>query len=202
MVLRGFDEDNSIIDPPSSSWTMTTTANLFDGRVTSASWSSALKPLPVPLQEVVTKSFVSRGAYDETYKGVFRGRIVAIKMSRVELQQSSHAMQMFVDEVIITATLDHPRILKLLGVAWSAASLADLYMVSEFVAGGNLCELLERNESLHRELGFDYDSASCRRRFSVSALVARPCDSSRRQVEERAADTAARRETELLRGFA
>ncbi|KAF4317386.1 hypothetical protein BBI17_008007 [Phytophthora kernoviae] len=56
------------------------------------------------------------------------------------------------------ASVEHPRIVRFIGVAWD--SLSDLCAVSEFMGGGDLHSLLTRfEETEHRPHGFDFEKA-------------------------------------------
>ncbi|KAE9024424.1 hypothetical protein PR003_g514 [Phytophthora rubi] len=58
----------------------------------------------------------------------------------------------------MTASMDHPRIVKLIGVSWD--SLSDLWVVLELMNGGDLRTLLNKYERLQRPAGFDHKKAT------------------------------------------
>ncbi|RAW28330.1 hypothetical protein PC110_g15288 [Phytophthora cactorum] len=70
-----------------------------------------------------------------------------------EMRKSVKHVNMFLAEVKLMATLDHPRIVQFVGVAWD--SLTDLCAVSEFMEGGDLRALLTTYEEEKHPTGFD-----------------------------------------------
>ncbi|KAI9996674.1 hypothetical protein PInf_014416 [Phytophthora infestans] len=110
----------------------------------------------IPREKVIVLQPISRGGGGEVYKGLFNQQQVAIKMLLPEMRKSVKHVNAFLTEVKLMATLDHPRIVQFVGVAWD--SLTDFCVVSEFMEGGDLRGLLTRyqNENhpsvLHRDL--------------------------------------------------
>ncbi|KAG3073221.1 hypothetical protein PI124_g21968 [Phytophthora idaei] len=70
-----------------------------------------------------------------------------------EMRKSVKYVNMFLAEVKLMATLDHPRTVQFVGVAWD--SLTDLCAVSEFMEGGDLRALLTTYEEEKHPTGFD-----------------------------------------------
>ncbi|RLN90422.1 hypothetical protein BBJ28_00004528 [Nothophytophthora sp. Chile5] len=90
--------------------------------------------------------------------GLYRGESVAIKMLLPEKRKDLNQINIFLAEIKIMASVEHPRIVRFIGVAWD--SLTDLCAVSEFMEGGDLFSLLRRFERVeHRSPGFDVDKA-------------------------------------------
>lgn len=87
------------------------------------------------------------------YLGLFNQQQVAIKMLLPEMRKSVKHVNAFLTEVKLMATLDHPRIVQFVGVAWD--SLTDLCVVSEFMEGGDLRGLLTRYQNENHPTGFD-----------------------------------------------
>ncbi|KAF4317102.1 hypothetical protein BBO99_00008163 [Phytophthora kernoviae] len=86
-------------------------------------------------------AIISRGAFGEVHRGLYRGQDVAIKTLLPEKRKDLQYIQAFLSEVRLMATMEHPYIVQFIGVAWE--SLSDLYCVSEFMAGGDLRSLLK-----------------------------------------------------------
>ncbi|KAI9998036.1 hypothetical protein PInf_002370 [Phytophthora infestans] len=84
---------------------------------------------------------ISHGAFGLVYRGRFRGRDVAIKTLLPEKRKDMAQIRMFLSEVKLMATMEHPNIVRIIGVAWE--SLSELYCVSEFMSGGDLRSLLQ-----------------------------------------------------------
>ncbi|KAE8907269.1 hypothetical protein PF005_g8846 [Phytophthora fragariae] len=71
-----------------------------------------------------------------------------------ETRKRIQSVNGFLAEVKLMASLEHPRIVEFIGVAWD--SLTDLCVVSEFMEGGDLRALLSRYHAEGRSSGFDY----------------------------------------------
>ncbi|KAL3658912.1 hypothetical protein V7S43_016053 [Phytophthora oleae] len=104
----------------------------------------------IPREKVLLQQRISRGGYGEVFVGTFNGQRVAVKMLLPETRKRIQSVNGFLAEVKLMASLEHPRIVEFIGVAWD--SLTDLCVVSQFMEGGDLRALLNRYPSL----GFDY----------------------------------------------
>ncbi|POM78086.1 TKL protein kinase [Phytophthora palmivora] len=107
----------------------------------------------IPREKVVIQRHICRGGGGEVYFGLFNQQQVAIKMLLPEMRKSVKHVNAFLAEVKFMATLDHPRIVQFVGVAWD--SLTDLCVVSEFMEGGDLRALLTSYEDENQAKGFD-----------------------------------------------
>ncbi|ETM47566.1 TKL protein kinase, partial [Phytophthora nicotianae] len=107
----------------------------------------------IPREKVVILRHICRGGGGEVYLGQFNQQQVAVKMLLPEMRKSVKHVNSFLAEVKFMATLDHPRIVQFVGVAWD--SLTDLCVVSEFMEGGDLRALLATYEKEKHPTGFD-----------------------------------------------
>ncbi|KAJ8552235.1 hypothetical protein ON010_g10311 [Phytophthora cinnamomi] len=122
----------------------------------SALWrDEAILGARVPREKVVVKRLISRGGYGEVYMGTYNRQRVAVKMLLPETRKSKAHRISFLAEVKLMATLEHPRIVRLVGVAWDSPN--DLCALIEFVSGGDLRALLSKYEKEHRPIGFTYE---------------------------------------------
>ncbi|OWZ20572.1 TKL protein kinase [Phytophthora megakarya] len=85
--------------------------------------------------------------------GWFNGQHVAVKMLLPEYRKSMKHLNSFLEEVRLTAILEHPRIVQFIGVAWD--SLADLCVLTEFMKGGDLRSMLNSYEAQRLPVGFN-----------------------------------------------
>ncbi|EEY60705.1 protein kinase [Phytophthora infestans T30-4] len=69
-----------------------------------------------------------------------------------------HLVNEFLAEAKFTASMEHPRIVACIGVAWD--SLSDLCVVLEFMEGGDLRTLLESYEKSSHPVGFDREKVT------------------------------------------
>jgi serine/threonine-protein kinase TNNI3K len=132
---------------------MFTAASDGDG---SALWrDEAILGARVPREKVLIQQLLSRGGYGEVYVGTYNGQRVAVKMLLPETRKSRAHRVGFLAEVKLMATLEHPHIVRLVGVAWDSPN--DLCAITEFMAGGDLRALLNQFESEGRPTGFTLD---------------------------------------------
>lgn len=132
---------------------MFTSASDGDG---SALWrDEAILGARVPREKVIVQHLLSRGGYGEVYLGTYNGQQVAVKMLLPDTRKSKAHRINFLTEVKIMATLEHPRIGHLVGVAWDSPN--DLCALTEFMSGGDLRTLLNKYETEHRPVGFTYE---------------------------------------------
>ncbi|KAE9195575.1 hypothetical protein PF002_g23284 [Phytophthora fragariae] len=86
------------------------------------------------------------------------GGIRAIKVLLPEKRRDMRQINIFLSEIKMMATVEHPHIVRFVGVAWDAP--IDLSAVSELMPGGDLFSLLRRFDRVeHRAPGFDVDKA-------------------------------------------
>ncbi|EGZ26970.1 hypothetical protein PHYSODRAFT_415772, partial [Phytophthora sojae] len=109
-------------------------------------------------RDVHIGKLLSRGAFGEVYSGTFDGSRVAVKMLPPETRGAIPNVNAFLSEAKMTATMDHPRIISLIGVAWN--SLSDLCVVMEFMEGGDLRALLDRYQTAQHPVGIDHEKAT------------------------------------------
>lgn len=72
------------------------------------------------------------------------GQSVAVKKIRLEKAKDAHAFTGLLDEVRLRSTLEHPKVVQFVGYCWGV-SLAELAVVSELMANGNLEALLKKH---------------------------------------------------------
>ncbi|GMF30905.1 unnamed protein product [Phytophthora fragariaefolia] len=112
----------------------------------------------IPLEKITRGKLISQGGYGMVYRGSYRGEVVAIKTLLPEQRKTLRQINSFLSEIKMMAAMDHPRIVRLIGVAWD--SLADLCSVAEYMKGGDLRSFLNHVEyQEHRPHGFDFEKA-------------------------------------------
>ncbi|ETM99803.1 TKL protein kinase [Phytophthora nicotianae INRA-310] len=129
-----------------------------EGEEESALWrNEVILGARVPREKVVAKRLISRGGYGEVYVGAYNRRRVALKMLLPETRKSKAHRISFLAEMKLMATLEHPRIVRLIGIAWDSPN--DLCGLIEFIPGGDLRALLNKYAEAHRPIGFTYEKA-------------------------------------------
>eukprot|EP00644_Phytophthora_capsici_P009419 jgi/Phyca11/563952/estExt2_Genewise1.C_PHYCAscaffold_130408 len=112
----------------------------------------------IPMEKLTQGKLLNKGGYGMVYRGSYRGEPVAIKTLLPEQRKTLRQINAFLAEIKLMGALEHPRIVRLLGVAWD--SLADLCSVAEYMEGGDLRTLLNYFEYHEcRPHGFDLDKA-------------------------------------------
>ncbi|RPD52291.1 kinase-like protein [Lentinus tigrinus ALCF2SS1-7] len=102
-------------------------------------------PLPswtITDYEVVRGEKIGMGAFSDVYEGKWRNQVVAIKNLKLATPQA-----LFVREVSIWKTLQHPNVLGLFG-ACSASSDPPWFFVSPYLRNGSLVTYLRSRQSL------------------------------------------------------
>lgn len=109
-------------------------------------------------EEIQLRDLISRGGNGEVYAAVFHGRAVAVKMLLPATRAEIKHVNEFLAEAKMAATMDHPRVISLVGVAWNA--LSDLCVVFEYMDGGDLRTLLDKYERSGHHTGIDFQKAT------------------------------------------
>ncbi|KAJ8559213.1 hypothetical protein ON010_g8234 [Phytophthora cinnamomi] len=108
------------------------------------------------MDKLRVQQLINRGGFGEVFLGTYRGRAVAVKRLLPDRRKNMREVEAFIVEIKIMLSMDHPRIVGCLGVAWE--SWTDISAVTEYMEGGDLRTVLERFEQEeHRPHGFDDD---------------------------------------------
>ncbi len=109
---------------------------------------------PLTLGEYVVQDFVGRGGMGTVYRAIHRRmkRTVAIKVLRRDISHADLLAKRFLREVEVAGKLCHPNIM----TAYDAGEQNGIsYLVSEFVEGQNLSELVKEYGPLSLPLAVD-----------------------------------------------
>jgi mitogen-activated protein kinase kinase kinase 7 len=94
----------------------------------------------IPFKDIKVANCISKGGFGLVYSGVYNRRRVAIKRIRPDLSGDIKHVESFMKEICLMASLNHPRIVEFIGVAWD--TLRNLSAVTEFMDRGDLREVL------------------------------------------------------------
>ncbi|RLN54519.1 hypothetical protein BBJ28_00003254 [Nothophytophthora sp. Chile5] len=94
----------------------------------------------IPFKDVKVANCINKGGFGLVYSGVYNRRRVAIKRIRTDLCQDMKHVEAFMKEICLISTLEHPRIVEFIGVAWD--TLRNLSAVTEYMERGDLREVL------------------------------------------------------------
>ncbi|KAF1327738.1 Tkl protein kinase, partial [Globisporangium splendens] len=107
-----------------------------------------MQPYRLQQREVVRGKLLAKGGYGAVYKARFRNETVVVKQLLPDKTRNKQILKSFMDEIRICASLDHPKVVRFIGVTWS--SLLDLSVVMEYMPNGDLGSLL--TEQLQRQV--------------------------------------------------
>lgn len=102
----------------------------------------ALIPHRLPLNEITITKELAAGGFGIVYLATFSGRLVVVKQIGPGKAQSTEELCQFMDEIRLCARLDHPKIVKFIGLSWT--NLFDLSLILEYMANGDLHTLLRK----------------------------------------------------------
>ncbi|KAF0684622.1 Aste57867_23426 [Aphanomyces stellatus] len=91
--------------------------------------------------EVEVGELIASGGFGIIYRGRFGGEDIAIKKCLPDKVNNHAAMESFMLEIKLMSKLDHPNIVRFVGVAWT--TLVQLKMLTEFMPRGNVRMLLQ-----------------------------------------------------------
>jgi serine/threonine protein kinase len=94
----------------------------------------------IPFKDVKVANCINKGGFGLVYSGVYNRRRVAIKRIRPDLCSDMKHVEAFMKEICLISTLEHPRIVEFIGVAWD--TLRNLSAVTEYMERGDLREVL------------------------------------------------------------
>lgn len=106
-----------------------------------------MQPYRLQQREVVRGRMIAKGGYGAVYKAKFRNETVVVKQLLPDKTRNRQILKSFMDEIRICASLEHPKVVRFIGVSWS--SLLDLSVVMEYMPNGDLGSLL--TEQLQRQ---------------------------------------------------
>lgn len=98
--------------------------------------------------QVDVRSFVGEGFFGKVYSGVWRGQKVALKRLKSETAARGESLDAFRKEVAVLCQLSHPNVLHFFGIT----TPPDVLIVSEFMSGGSLHDLLHKRRDLRLAL--------------------------------------------------
>ncbi|OQR86446.1 protein kinase [Achlya hypogyna] len=103
----------------------------------------------VPQQEIQNIQLLVKGGYGVVFKATLHGSDVAMKQLLPSKAKDHSAIQEFMNEIRLCARLEHPKIVKFVGISWS--TLHDLAVLSEFMPHGDVTDLLKAERKRHKK---------------------------------------------------
>ncbi|KAF0690707.1 Aste57867_17917 [Aphanomyces stellatus] len=96
----------------------------------------------IPQNEIQNVSLLVKGGYGVVFHASFGKDDVAMKQLLPSKSKDFDAIQEFMNEIRLCARLEHPKIVKFIGISWS--TLHDLAVLSEFMTRGDVSTLLKK----------------------------------------------------------
>lgn len=97
----------------------------------------------IPFEDLVFKETIGKGSFGSVYKGNYLGVDVAIK--KIEKADDPEYLKYIDREVSMLQSIRHPCIVQFSGICVHSTGL---YIITEFVSGGDVRKLLKANPSL------------------------------------------------------
>ncbi|RHY27840.1 hypothetical protein DYB32_009643 [Aphanomyces invadans] len=95
----------------------------------------------IPQEQIQNVTLLVKGGYGVVFRATCNGTDVAMKQLLPSKAKDQHAIQEFMNEIRLCARLEHPKIVKFIGISWS--TLHDLAVLSEFMPNGDVTDLLK-----------------------------------------------------------
>ncbi|RHY63738.1 hypothetical protein DYB34_012260 [Aphanomyces astaci] len=95
----------------------------------------------IPQEHIQNVTLLVKGGYGVVFRATCHGEDVAMKQLLPSKAKDQHAIQEFMNEIRLCARLEHPKIVRFVGISWS--TLHDLAVLSEFMANGDVTDLLK-----------------------------------------------------------
>ena len=90
----------------------------------------------IEISSITNTKVIGRGAYGIVYKGLYKNEDIVYKTA------SSNGKQALINEIKLLQKLDHPNIIKYIGLGYNNEN--DICLVLEFVAEGSLDVILKK----------------------------------------------------------
>jgi mitogen-activated protein kinase kinase kinase 7 len=100
----------------------------------------------IPYESIIFRKALSKGASGEVWQGEYQGQQIAVKRLLQVKARRADEVEDFAQEIELSASLVHPNIVALIGVAWN--SLNNLVMALEYFPTGDLQAYLSKNADL------------------------------------------------------
>ncbi|KDO25295.1 TKL protein kinase [Saprolegnia parasitica CBS 223.65] len=105
-------------------------------------FDAELSQFRIPQQEIQNISLLVKGGYGVVFHATFGKQDVAMKQLLPSKAKDAAAIQDFMNEIRLCARLEHPKIVKFVGISWS--TLQDLAVLSEFMSNGDVTGLIRK----------------------------------------------------------
>ncbi|TMW58369.1 hypothetical protein Poli38472_009928 [Pythium oligandrum] len=125
----------------------------------------------IPTNEIKIQKAFAKGGFGIVYLATYQAQDVVVKKILPEKASNDKVLRGFLDEILLFSTLDHAKITKFIGVSWN--TLSDIAVVMEYMPGGDLSSLLNRQSG--RPEVFDWFTSlllPCKSQIALDVLEA------------------------------
>ncbi|RLN88325.1 hypothetical protein BBJ28_00012446 [Nothophytophthora sp. Chile5] len=116
---------------------------------------SALVKYRVPATEVQIERSIAKGGFGIVFLAVYQGRPIVVKKILPEKATDDRCLSAFIDEIKLSSTLSHAKIVRFIGVSWSM--LSDMAVLMEYMPNGDLDMLLKQQHQRQVEFPNEFD---------------------------------------------
>ncbi|RHY64242.1 hypothetical protein DYB38_003411 [Aphanomyces astaci] len=100
----------------------------------------AMQQFRIDHRSIVLDGVLASGGFGVVHKATYQGDVVAVKQLLPSIDGNSDAVTDFMEEIRLCSMLDHPHIVRFIGVTWT--TLKDVGAVMEFMPNGDLANLV------------------------------------------------------------
>ncbi|KAG9413027.1 hypothetical protein AC1031_016046 [Aphanomyces cochlioides] len=105
----------------------------------------AMQQFRVDYKSVAMQGAIASGGFGIVYKAVYKGETVAVKQLLPSIDGNSEAVTDFMEEIRLSSMLDHPHIVRFVGVMWT--TLKDVGALIEYMPNGDLATLVRATDA-------------------------------------------------------
>lgn len=120
---------------------------------------SGLVKYRIPTHEITLKRPIAHGGFGAIYLALYQRQDVVVKKILPEKANDDRCLQAFLDEIKLCSTLNHPKIVRFIGVSWN--TLSDIAVVLEYMACGDLDTLLKQQNVRGKTHPGEFDWYEC-----------------------------------------
>ncbi|KAG7400916.1 hypothetical protein PHYBOEH_003827 [Phytophthora boehmeriae] len=116
---------------------------------------SALVKYRVPANEVQIERSIAKGGFGIVFLAQYQGRSVVVKKILPEKAADDRCLSAFIEEIKLSSTLSHAKIVRFIGVSWSM--LSDMAVIMEYMPNGDLDMLLKQQHDRQEMYPKEFD---------------------------------------------
>ncbi|KAL4139574.1 hypothetical protein PRIC2_003069 [Phytophthora ramorum] len=131
-----------------------------------------LIPFRLPIADIIIERELASGGFGVVYLAGLYSQLVVVKQI-LPKAMSKDLLRRFMDEIRLYARMDHPKIVRFIGLAWT--NLMDLSLILEYMPRGDLTTLVRqkrREKNYRRTFSWLGDDSQPRNKVSIALDMA------------------------------